>query len=131
MVHRCPAWGIATYRDDPVFRAAFDAVAQAMDGAGVPDLVALMHAPDLQDRLASPLVAQPLLFGFQVAQARSLLAAGLLTQDQLTELRAIFPNFDALVEADAPAASAIPFLKGRESRTLAARHAKNDRPLYA
>lgn len=58
-------------------------------------------------------------------------AISFLTQDQLTELRAIFPNFDALVEADAPAASAIPFLKGRESRTLAARHAKNDRPLYA
>ena len=72
-----PGMGVAPYRDDPVFRAAFDAVAQAMDGAGVPDLVALMHAPDLQDRLASPLVAQPLLFGFQVAQARSLLAAGL------------------------------------------------------
>jgi hypothetical protein len=58
-------------------------------------------------------------------------AISFLTQDQLTELREIFPNFDALVEADAPAASAIPFLKGRESRTLAARHAKNDRPLYA
>ena len=57
-------------------------------------------------------------------------AISFLTQDQLTELRAIFPNFDALVEADA-ATSAIPFLKGRESRTLAARHAKNDRPLYA
>ncbi|CAM3268312.1 Hint domain-containing protein [Paracoccus nototheniae] len=58
-------------------------------------------------------------------------AISFLNADQLREVRAIFPNFDELVEADLPAASALPFLKGRESRTLAARHAKNERPLYA
>lgn len=58
-------------------------------------------------------------------------AISFLSQDQLAELRAIFPNFDELCDTDLAAASAIPFLKGRESRTLAARHAKNDRPLYA
>lgn len=58
-------------------------------------------------------------------------AISFLSPDQLREVREIFPNFDDLVEADQPAASALPFLKGRESRTLAARHVKNDRPLYA
>lgn len=58
-------------------------------------------------------------------------AMSFLNEDQLREIRAIFPNLDDLVEADLPTASALPFLKGRESRTLAARHAKNDRPLYA
>ncbi|TJZ93810.1 Hint domain-containing protein [Paracoccus gahaiensis] len=58
-------------------------------------------------------------------------AISFLNEDQLREIREIFPNLDDLVEADHPAASALPFLKGRESRTLAARHAKNDRPLYA
>ncbi|CAM3268132.1 type I polyketide synthase [Paracoccus nototheniae] len=72
-----PGMGIAEYRDDPVFRASFDEVAQAMARQGQPGLVALMHAPDLETRLARPLVAQPLLFGYQVAQARSLLQAGL------------------------------------------------------
>ncbi|TGN59715.1 type I polyketide synthase, partial [Paracoccus liaowanqingii] len=72
-----PGMGVAEYRHDPVFRAAFDEVAGAMAGMGIDDLVGLMHAPDLADRLSGPLVAQPLLFGFQVAQARSLLAAGL------------------------------------------------------
>lgn len=50
-----------------------------------------------------------------------------LSQDQLSELRAIFPDFDAMTETD----PAIPFLKGREGRSLAARHARNDRPLYS
>ena len=50
-----------------------------------------------------------------------------LSQDQLSELRAIFPDVDAMTETD----PAIPFLKGREGRSLAARHARNDRPLYS
>lgn len=54
-------------------------------------------------------------------------ALSFLSQDQLRELRAIFPDFDAMTETD----PAIPFLKGRESRSLAARHARNDRPLYS
>jgi hypothetical protein len=58
-------------------------------------------------------------------------AISFLSQDQLAELRAIFPNFDELCETDLAVASALPFLKGRESRSLAARHAKNNRPLYA
>lgn len=71
-----PGMGVDSYRDDAVFRDSFDDTAAAMDRAGVPDLVGMMHAPDLADRLASPLVAQPLLFAYQVAQARSLLASG-------------------------------------------------------
>ncbi|TGN59716.1 Hint domain-containing protein [Paracoccus liaowanqingii] len=58
-------------------------------------------------------------------------AISFLNEDQLREIRTIFPNLDDLVDADQPAASAQPFLKGRESRTLAARHAKNAQPLYA
>ncbi|MFN3524618.1 MAG: beta-ketoacyl synthase N-terminal-like domain-containing protein, partial [Paracoccus sp. (in: a-proteobacteria)] len=72
-----PGMGVPQYRDDQVFRAAFDEVAKAMEAEGVADLVGLMHAPDLAERLASPLVAQPLLFGFQVALTRSLCDAGL------------------------------------------------------
>ena len=72
-----PGMGVAQYRDDAVFRAAFDDVARAMQAQGVEDLVGLMHAEDLGDRLGSPLVAQPLLFGYQVALAHSLIGAGL------------------------------------------------------
>ncbi|WP_304615708.1 type I polyketide synthase [Paracoccus sp. (in: a-proteobacteria)] len=72
-----PGMGVAQYREDPVFRAAFDDVARAMQAQGVDDLVGLIHAPDLGDRLGSPLVAQPLLFGYQVAMAHSLTQAGL------------------------------------------------------
>ncbi|TJZ93808.1 SDR family NAD(P)-dependent oxidoreductase [Paracoccus gahaiensis] len=72
-----PGMGVAEYRLDPIFRATFDEVADAMAAMGVGDLAGLLHAPDLAERLSSPLVAQPLLFGLQIAQARSLLAAGL------------------------------------------------------
>ena len=57
-------------------------------------------------------------------------AMSFLSQDQLTELRAIFPDFDTMCEADT-LETAVPFLKGREARSLAARHAKNDRPFYS
>ncbi|MGP9805246.1 Hint domain-containing protein [Paracoccus sp. NSM] len=56
-------------------------------------------------------------------------ALSFLSDDQLTELRSIFPEFDAICEADT-LETAVPFLKGREARSLAARHAKNDRPFY-
>lgn len=72
-----PGMGVAQYRDDPVFRQHLDLVASAMSRAGLPDLIRLMHAEDLEEQLTSPLVAQPLLFGFQVASARSLMDAGL------------------------------------------------------
>ena len=57
-------------------------------------------------------------------------AMSFLSDDQLTELRSIFPEFDAMCEADT-LETAVPFLKGREARSLAARHAKNDRPFYS
>ncbi|AOZ70035.1 hypothetical protein LPB142_12470 [Rhodobacter xanthinilyticus] len=69
--------GRAAYAADPAFRAAFDAIAAAFAAEGVADLARLLDAPDLQTRLASPLVAQPLLVACQIAQAESLIAAGL------------------------------------------------------
>lgn len=57
-------------------------------------------------------------------------AMSFLSQDQLMELRQIFAGFDAMCEADS-FSTGIPFLKGRETRSLAARHAKNGRPLYS
>ena len=57
-------------------------------------------------------------------------AMSFLSQDQLTELRAIFPDFDTMCEADT-LETAVPFLKGREARSLAARHAKNGQPFHS
>lgn len=58
-------------------------------------------------------------------------AISFLSDDQKTELRAIFPDFDQIVAADSDEKAALPFLKGRESRSLAARHAKHGRPFLA
>ncbi|MFV0292189.1 MAG: Hint domain-containing protein [Paracoccus sp. (in: a-proteobacteria)] len=58
-------------------------------------------------------------------------ALSFLREDQLRELRGIFPNFDEIAHNEYPSAEAIPFLKGRETRSLAARHMKNARPLYS
>ncbi|MFN3524616.1 MAG: Hint domain-containing protein, partial [Paracoccus sp. (in: a-proteobacteria)] len=57
-------------------------------------------------------------------------ALSFLSPDQLRELREIFDGFDEMCEADA-FTTAVPFLKGRETRSLAARHAKNGRPFYS
>ncbi|WBU55204.1 Hint domain-containing protein [Paracoccus sp. SCSIO 75233] len=57
-------------------------------------------------------------------------ALSFLSDDQLNELREIFPNFDEIAQCDYPSADHIPFLKGREARSLAARHMKNGRPFY-
>ncbi|MFV0292187.1 MAG: SDR family NAD(P)-dependent oxidoreductase [Paracoccus sp. (in: a-proteobacteria)] len=72
-----PGMGVSQYRDDPVFRNSFDRVAKAMAAEGVPDLVDLMHAPNLAEQMGSPQVAQPILFAFQVALAESIIAAGI------------------------------------------------------
>ncbi|MFV0409238.1 MAG: Hint domain-containing protein [Paracoccus sp. (in: a-proteobacteria)] len=58
-------------------------------------------------------------------------ALSFLGEDQLNELREIFPNFDEMARNDYPSVDSIPFLKGRETRSLAARHVKNGRPLYS
>jgi hypothetical protein len=51
-----------------------------------------------------------------------------LVAGRLHDVREIFSTYDKVVAADLPVASAVTFLKGRESRALAARHIKNDRP---
>lgn len=72
-----PGMGVSQYRKYPAFKAAFDRVAAAFATEGVPDLVGLMHDPDLGEKLGSPEVAQPLLFAFQVALVEGLAADGI------------------------------------------------------
>lgn len=56
----------------------------------------------------------------------------MVTKDSLTELRAIFgEEIDAIMAGDLRKENYLPFVKGRDARALAARHAKNGAPLYA
>ncbi|WP_341486024.1 SDR family NAD(P)-dependent oxidoreductase [Thioclava sp. GXIMD4215] len=69
--------GQDAYRHDARFRDGFDQIAAAFAQEGIDALAEQLFAADLDRRLASPLVAQPLLVACQVAQAQSLMAAGL------------------------------------------------------
>lgn len=69
--------GRAEYARDPEFRTEFDRASDAFAAEGLESIADLMHASDLADRLGDPLVAQPLLFSYQVALCHSLKAAGL------------------------------------------------------
>lgn len=69
--------GLTERNISPVFRQVFDATAQIFVASGGPDIGMLISSPDLGTRLASPLVAQPILFAYQVALAAALQEAGL------------------------------------------------------
>ncbi|WBU55202.1 type I polyketide synthase [Paracoccus sp. SCSIO 75233] len=72
-----PGMGIELYDRNPAFRTSFDRVAAAMAEEAAQDLVGLMHAPDLGDRLGCPEIAQPLLFAYQVSLTDCLAADGI------------------------------------------------------
>lgn len=55
----------------------------------------------------------------------------MVTKDGLDELRAIFDDVDAILAGEVVKESCLPLIKGREARALAARHAKNNLPLFA
>ena len=69
--------GKQAYASNAAFREAFDAAAATFAAEGITDITGLLHADNLGARLGSPLVAQPLLFAWQVATARAAIAAGL------------------------------------------------------
>jgi acyl transferase domain-containing protein/NADPH:quinone reductase-like Zn-dependent oxidoreductase/NADP-dependent 3-hydroxy acid dehydrogenase YdfG len=69
--------GRAAHAEDPAFRTAFDAAAVAVAAEGGEDPRRLMHAGDLEDRLAEAGVAQPLMLAFQVGMVAALAARGL------------------------------------------------------
>ncbi|MEM1275235.1 MAG: type I polyketide synthase [Pseudomonadota bacterium] len=69
--------GVPFYADEPAFRRGFDRVAKIAESLGQEDLVGLLHAPDLADRLEDGLIAQPLLFAVQVALVEALIERGL------------------------------------------------------
>lgn len=55
----------------------------------------------------------------------------MVPQEKLAELREIFGNdIDAVIEGTLVKEPFLPILKGREARTLAARHGRNGKPLF-
>ena len=71
-----PGMGRAAHASDPAFRAGFDACAAAVAEEGGEDLVAALHDPALDTRLALAETAQPLLLAVQVGLVEALAARG-------------------------------------------------------
>ncbi|QDL91552.1 SDR family NAD(P)-dependent oxidoreductase [Paroceanicella profunda] len=65
------------HETNPVFAARFDTVAALFAERGGADLKALLAADDLEAQLGSAAVAQPVLFGVQMATVAALAAEGL------------------------------------------------------
>lgn len=68
--------GRTEYYRSVTFRRHFDEIAAAFAKIADIDLVACLNDDDLASKLASPLIAQPLLFAYQIAYARSIQDAG-------------------------------------------------------
>lgn len=58
-------------------------------------------------------------------------ALKMLPDHAVRELTNIFPDIEARLASDAPSMSALPFLKGRQGRAIAARHGKHEKPLIS
>ncbi len=69
--------GLDLYEENPVFRAAFDEVAELFGAKSELDLAELLVSDDLAERLGESRVAQPILFAVQVALVKALEAEGL------------------------------------------------------
>ncbi|RMF38611.1 MAG: SDR family NAD(P)-dependent oxidoreductase [Alphaproteobacteria bacterium] len=65
------------YAGDPAFRRRFDEIAALFAEQGDEDLAALLEAEDLESRLGSARIAQPILFAVQLALVAALDAQGL------------------------------------------------------
>ena len=72
--------GQAEYRRSALFRGHLDRIAAEFLAQGGPDILALMEDPELDRRLGETVVAQAMLFAYQVAMAESLIEAGLEPQ---------------------------------------------------
>ncbi|RMH49870.1 MAG: acyltransferase domain-containing protein, partial [Alphaproteobacteria bacterium] len=72
-----PGMGRHLLASDEAFRARFDEVAALFAGLGGPDLHALIADPELEGKLGSSQVAQPVLFAVQMALVAALAARGL------------------------------------------------------
>ncbi|MDX2266427.1 MAG: type I polyketide synthase [Hyphomicrobiales bacterium] len=69
--------GAVAYRENPAFKAAFDAVDDRFEPIARWSLRDALFADDLPARLSSTMTAQPLLFALQAAAVEALAASGL------------------------------------------------------
>jgi acyl transferase domain-containing protein/NADPH:quinone reductase-like Zn-dependent oxidoreductase/acyl carrier protein len=111
--------GRAAYAGDAVFRAGFDATAEAVAREGGVDLRDELMRPDLAERLAQAPVAQPLLFALQTAVVDALAARGVRP-------RAVAGH--SVGEVGAAWASGA--LTRRQAARLCVRRARRQAPLY-
>ncbi|WP_313348884.1 type I polyketide synthase [Paracoccus sp. (in: a-proteobacteria)] len=68
--------GRAEYHRNTLFRNHFNRIATAFSSVTDIDLISLLEDDHLEDKLSSPLIAQPILFAYQISYAHSLHESG-------------------------------------------------------